>query len=229
MSTRRQARQAARDATADQVVEAALRIADEEGLDAVTMRRLASEVEVGTMTLYRVFDGKEELYDAMADKVLGRFLAPEIDPDRPTDFVRALARAFLRTMREHPSVMRLVTTRSTTTQDSMHASLETPLARLREIGLAPDDAVHVYGLVLTYALGFAAYQAPRPWGDPDDTDDAAEARRQQALFYESLPLQRFPRMVQGSATLALLPTPEQFEFGLDVIVDRVEALLAGAR
>ena len=101
----------------------------------------------------------------------------------------------------------------------MSGSYEQPLRVLVESGLSTSDAIHVYGLVLTYAMGFVSYELPRPWGrDVDDEPQAPEWRREREAFYRSLPPTRFPIMSASSEVLVSLPSDDQFAWGLDVLL-----------
>ncbi|MGI5200603.1 TetR/AcrR family transcriptional regulator [Spirillospora sp. CA-108201] len=202
--------------TARDIVDAAIAIGDRESLDGLTMRRLASELGFSTMALYRHFKNKDDILDGMADQVLGNLRLPEEVGHDPVTEARRIAEGLLSMMREHPSVVRLLSTRTTASRDSLGGAFERVLARLRESGLPPADAVRVYGLLLTYTLGFAAYQMPRPWGG--DGEDAAELRRQRAHFYSALPAGEFPNMIELSPELAWLPTDRQFHAGLEILL-----------
>ena len=210
--------------TAQDILDAAIEIGDRESLEALTMRRLASELGFSTMALYRHFKNKDDILDGMADQVLGNLRLPdEIGPDPLTE-ARRIAEALLAMMREHPTVVRLLSTRATTSRDSLRGAFERVLARLRQAGLPPGEAVGVYGLLMTYTLGFAAYQMPRPWGG--DGDAAAELRRQRVHFYSALPADEFPNMVELSPELTRLPTDGQFRAGLDVLLKGLAADLS---
>jgi AcrR family transcriptional regulator len=209
-------RRPAKALTAQDIVDAAIQIGDRESLDGLTMRRLAGELGFSTMALYRHFKNKDDILDAMADQVLGNLRLPEETGPDPVTEARRIAEALLAMMREHPSVVRLLSTRTTASRGSLSGAFERVLARLRQSGLPPADAVCVYGLLLTYTLGFAAYQMPRPWGG--DGEDAAELRRQRAHFYSALPAGEFPNMIELSPELAWLPTDRQFHAGLDVLL-----------
>ncbi|WP_207943496.1 TetR/AcrR family transcriptional regulator [Actinomadura sp. KC345] len=207
--------------TAQDILDAAIEIGDRESLEALTMRRLASELGFSTMALYRHFKNKDDILDGMADQVLGNLRLPdEIGPDPLTE-ARRIAEALLAMMREHPTVVRLLSTRTTTSRGSLRGAFERVLARLRQAGLPPGEAVDVYGLLMTYTLGFAAYQMPRPWGG--DGEAAAELRRQRTHFYSGLPADEFPNMVELSSELTRLPTDGQFQAGLDVLLKGLAA------
>lgn len=202
----------------DQIIEAATRIADEESIEALTIRRLAADVGTGAMTLYSYFRNKEEILDAIADHVLGGFTLPPAEENEPRAVVRSLAFAFLRMMREHPSIVRLFTTRVTTSRESLRGAMEAVVGRLREAGFDGPSAVRAYGLIMHYTLGFASYQAPRPWGKSEHPD-IDELRRQRTHFYAALPLAEFPHLVSLAGDVTTLPSDEQFEFGLECLIE----------
>jgi AcrR family transcriptional regulator len=202
-----------------QVLEVAIRIGDNESLDVLTMRRLAAELGVGTMTLYSYFRNKNELLDAVADEILGSLVLPAMRGFSLEDGVRLVCHSLRDMMRAHPSVVRLFSSRTTRSERAMRGSYEQVIEALIELGLDADRAVHAYGALLVYALGFSAYELPRPWGrDPSVDESAGELRRQRRLFYEALPKRDFPSMVGLSHVLVTLPSDEQFDWGLDLII-----------
>ncbi|WP_043235919.1 TetR/AcrR family transcriptional regulator [Streptomyces violaceusniger] len=213
-------RSRARALTAERIIEVATRICDEEDIEVLTIRRLASDLGVGAMTLYSYFRGKEEILDGIADHVMGNFRLPTAEETSPEAVVRALALAFLDMMREHPSIVRLFSTRVSTGPQSMRGAFEAVIGRLREAGFADRDAVRVYGLIVQYSLGFASYQAPRPWGKADHPE-AEELRRRRRHFYGALPREDFPNMVELAEDMTTLPSDEQFLFGLDCLIEGV--------
>jgi hypothetical protein len=138
-----------------------------------------------------------------------------------------VARSLRDMMRAHPSVVRLFGSRTTRSQRAMRGSYEQVLQALVDIGLEPGRAVRAYGLLLVYALGFSGYELPRPWGrDPQQVEGVGELRRQRGLFYQALPQDEFPVMVSLSDALVTLPSDEQFEWGLAVLVGGILAASA---
>lgn len=217
--------------TPDQIIEAALRIADVEAdLDQLTVRRLASELNVGTMTLYSYFRSKENILDGMADHVLGRMPLPDGPDATPADAIRVVARTFLAMMREHPSVVRIFSTRVTDSRAALRGAMEAVLDRLVAAGIPGELAVRCYGFLITYTIGFVSYQIPRSWGgDPDSDEDLAEARRQRVHFYKGLPATEFPHMVDLADTLIDLPSDAQYMAGVEAFVQTVETALENTR
>lgn len=214
----RGSRGGARTLTPQRILEVATRIGDEEGTDALTIRRIATELGTGAMTLYNYFRNKEEILDGIADYVMGSFRLPEAEETSPRAVVREIALALLQMMREHPSIVRLFTTRVNTGPESMEGAFDSVIGRLREVGFGGADAVRAYGLLMHYTLGFASYQVPRPWGPPDHPEHE-ELQRQRKHFYAALPMQRFPNLVELSAEAPGLPSDEQFLFGLECLIE----------
>ncbi|WP_028921292.1 TetR/AcrR family transcriptional regulator [Pseudonocardia acaciae] len=221
MATRQRRKPArARDTalTPELIIDAALRIADTEAdLDRLTVRRLADQLGIGTMTLYGYFRGKDEILDGMADRVLGRMRLPSTPDAGPAEALRTVAYAFLTMMREHPSIVRLLGSRVTDSQTALRGAMEAVLQRLVDAGLPGPVAVRCYGFLITYAIGFASYQAPRPWGRRD-SDTSAEQRRQRRHFYAGLPIDEFPRIVCLAEDVVEMAGDEQFAAGVEAFI-----------
>jgi AcrR family transcriptional regulator len=209
--------------TVGEIADRALVIADTEGLTALTIRRLADELNVGAMTLYTYFRNKDEILDSIADRALGRLVVPSVGTVSPIEAVQALAHAFFELFREHPCIVALFSTRTTNSLYALKGAMEAPLKLLEDSGFSGECAVQIYGTIVSYSLGFAAYQAPRPWGHPH-REDAAELRRQRKNAYGALPSGDFPTITKLSGALTGLPSDEQFEFGLDRILEGLAAI-----
>ncbi|MDQ4116707.1 MAG: TetR/AcrR family transcriptional regulator [Actinomycetota bacterium] len=204
--------------SAERIIEAALRISDAEGdIDRLTVRGIAADLGVGTMTLYSYFRSKDAILDGMADHVLGRMELPAEPDAGPADALRTVGRAFLALMRDHPSVLRLFATRVTSSRTALRGAMEAPLQRLVRAGIPGPQAARCYGFLLTYAIGFASYQAPRPWGRGHRATSSEELR-QRTHFYAALPSDEFPLVVELAPEMAGLPSDEQFEAGLEAYV-----------
>ena len=214
----REQKRSARPLTPERIIEAALSICNSEGdLDRLTIRRLAAELGVGGMTLYGHFRSKDEILDAMADYILGGMKLPEGADDGPAEALRTVAHVFLETMREHPVVVRLFATRVTDSPAALRGAMEAVLQRLVDAGIPGPLAVRCYGFLITYAIGFASYQAPRPWGKMA-SDEGDEQRRQRRHFYAGLPIDEFPNVVEYADEVADLASDEHFDAGLEAFI-----------
>jgi AcrR family transcriptional regulator len=206
--------------TREQIIDAAIDLGDAGDLEAITVRRLASQLGVGTMTLYTYFRSKDDILNAMADRILGAFTIPDLTGKDLGSAVRALAHAYRRLMQEHPTVIRLLIMRDTSTPTAVKGGMEQILAALAKAAVTGELAVRVYGLVIMYSLGFSAYQAPRSWGAASADPELIRQRRRRL---ESFPLTDFPNVVTLAETVTTLPSEAQFEFGLDVLIEGLEA------
>jgi len=139
------------------VLDAALRLADEQGLDAVTMHAVARRLQVTPMALYRHVDDKNALLDGLVEVLLGECpLPPEGTPwdERLT----ALAAGIRDTARRHPTTFPLLLTRPAVTP-AARAARDAVHAALREGGLPEAEVARAERLISTAVLGFAASEA----------------------------------------------------------------------
>ena len=139
------------------VVDAAMRLADESGLEAVTMHAVAQRLGVTPMALYRHVDGKQAVLDGMVERLLTGYPLPPADAPWPGRLT-AMAEAVRSTAKQHPAVFPLLLTRPAATPAARTVRDEVQAA-LREAGLAADDAARAERLISTAVLGFAASEA----------------------------------------------------------------------
>lgn len=159
--------------TADTVFEAAMRIADEHGIDAVTMRRLAEALGVQAMSLYHHVPGREALLDGMVERVFTEIELPPADRHwRAAMEVRAAsARAALA---RHPWSIALLDSRT----NPGHATLrhhDAVLGCLRRSGFSVVDAGHAFALLDAYVYGFVMQEQALPFETPAETKEVASA------------------------------------------------------
>jgi AcrR family transcriptional regulator len=135
----------------DDVAAAGVRVADAEGLDAVTMRRVAAELGTGTTSLYRYVRKKDDLLDLMTDAVLGEAGPPPRTGDWRAD-LGALARQMRAQMLRHPWLATLSALRPSLGPNGLRW-LEFTLACVDGLGLTSDDMLIATGTVTTFVLG----------------------------------------------------------------------------
>jgi AcrR family transcriptional regulator len=205
------------------IVEAAIDVADEEGLEALSMRRLARTLGTGTTSLYRYVLNKEELLTLMVDAVN----APDPFRSAPRGDWRAmftsLAREHREQLREHPWLASEIASRPAIGPNTLRAADEI-LAVAIGMGLDGTTARSVVGTLLRYVRGavadeLAELDAQRRTGMTQD-----EWRRTIAPYVRGvLQSGRFPSF--AAAVKATEPTDdEQFEFGLGRLLDGFEEL-----
>jgi AcrR family transcriptional regulator len=198
------------------VLEAARRIADAEGVDRLTMRRLAAELGVMPNTLYTYFPDKEALLDALVDDLLA---GVEAGDPATEDWREGLVRVMdssRQLLLAHPELVSVFIARPGLGPNAARLG-ERTLELLARAGLEGERAVEALRVLLVYSLGFAAFQAPRCRGDAG----ARSARATSA--FAGLPEDSFPR-VRGLAGLLAGPTTDQqFHTGLSWLLDGIAA------
>jgi AcrR family transcriptional regulator len=208
------------------IVDAALAILDRDGLDAVTMRAVAQELNTGAASLYAHVSNKDELAELMLDRVMGEITVPDPDPDCWQDQVRALARQTVGVLTGHPGIARIALETLIPVGPNALAGTERMLAILRAGGL-PDRVVALaIDLFATFTTAVALERsqwiaAQRAGGD------VARRLAQTNDYLSALPADRFPHLLAMQAASRELGGEERFEFGLDVLVAGITAL-AGA-
>lgn len=144
-------------ATADkrqQILDAALALADEQGLAAVTMRAVAARVGLTPMALYPRIDGKDGLLDGLVERLLAELMTVLESRQEPTSRLLDLARAVRDLARRHPGAFSLMMARPSRTPEALR-QLDMYYAILLEVGVAPRHVPRVERLLSTFALGFA--------------------------------------------------------------------------
>jgi AcrR family transcriptional regulator len=199
--------------TRELVLAAARRIADTEGVDRLTMRRLAAELDVLPNALYTYVPDKEALLDALIDDLLAGI---EADEPAAGDWREGLVRVMdssRRLLLAHPQLVPAFLARPGLGPNAARLG-EITFGLLRRGGLEGERAVEAFRTLLIYSLGFAAFQATRL------PDDPARSARAEAAF-ASLPEDRFPEMRRLASHLAGPTTDRQFHTGLRWLLDGI--------
>jgi AcrR family transcriptional regulator len=194
------------------VVEGALEIVDTEGLEALSMPRLARHLGTGVMTLYGHITNKADLVDALAERVLADLETVE---GRPDDWDHALAehmRRLRQVVLRHPSLGAVLAARGVATP-SVFRDLEAGLGLLRSAGFEPRIAVHIYYALLTYTLGFLAWEIPRVHRQSDAT-----YREQWRSALAGLAAADYPVLHELADELPDAASETQFEAGLRALL-----------
>jgi AcrR family transcriptional regulator len=220
----------------EKIVEAAIRVADAEGLGALSMRRVAGELGVGTMSLYTYVPGKAELLDVMLDTVLGEVALPDGAAGDWRARLEAYARELWAHYHRHPWAFGVSGARSLLGPNET-ALYEASLAAVADIGLSGREMVHVVTLVAEYVRGAArraveAAQVAKQTG----VTDAEWWRDREPLLDQVFDPGRYPTVTriaeegafdqpEGGLDYNLQDALDSFEFGLARVLDGVEAFV----
>jgi len=197
--------------TRDQVVEAALQLADEEGVDAVSMPALARRLVCGVMTLYGYIENKDDLLDAIALRGLADLRLPHPLPHDPANVLIAWGQALRGTLLTHPSLPVIFLSRPVIGV-GIFRGVEVLLAALNRSGMEPMAGARAIYAILIYTTGFAAWEAPRVRRQPESAYAAAWREAFAGLDPASFPL---TSSVLGE--LARVAGSDQFETGLTAL------------
>lgn len=205
----------------DRIVAAALRIVDEDGADALSMRSLAQALDSGTATLYRHFANRAELITQVVDRVFGeaQFDAEGLAEIGWQQACQTVARGMFDALSRHRNVAPLLVQQLATGPNAMTIR-ERCVAVLLDGGFAPALAARTYATLARYVLGFAIQLANQ--GDADTGEDTAPT----ALLHPD-PI-RFPATAAVADSLPV-PLEDEFTFGLELLLRGLDQLHGNKR
>ncbi|MFJ8107413.1 TetR/AcrR family transcriptional regulator [Streptomyces sp. NPDC096132] len=215
--------------TLERIVETAVEVADRDGIAGVSMRRIATELGTGAMSLYRYVPGKAELLDLMLDRV-------QRPSDNPADLgdggwrsaLEAMARATLALYRRHPWLLDVNQSRPLLGPSALDG-MEKVLDRIRPMGLADPELVSAVLMVDGYVVGAARTQVYQEAAERTSGMTTADFYAAQAPFLEEvMATGRYP-VLASLAEDTWSPAFDHFEFGLQRILDGLEVLVARRR
>jgi len=195
----------------DQVLDAALEIADEGGLAAVTMTNVGARLGVEAMSLYRHIGNKEEMLDGLVDRVYGEI---EVPADA-TDWREALRRQAVSAhavLRRHPWAIAVMESRAQPGPANL-GHHDAMVGILFRAGFDGPSAVRVYNLLDSYIYGFALQEATLPFSSPEEMEE--QSAQMLAAMADAYPnLATVQRELVGKGFVYA----EEFEAGLDIIL-----------
>lgn len=198
------------------ILETALALVDREGLEAVSMRRVGEELGVEAMSLYNHVDNKAAILDGIFEAVLAELPLPQ-PAATWQEMLRERAHALRSTLRAHPNVLPLFSTRPAVTPASI-IHVEKALDILMTAGFSLRDAVSAFQVMFTFVVGHSIYSY-RPIGSEEASSPA----------YERLSEADFPRMRAVARMEEGRDAEEEFEFGLEAMFLGLAASLPSKR
>jgi len=217
-------------------VATAITVADAEGPEAISMRRIARELNAGAMSLYWHVASKDELLDFMLDAVEGEIEFPPPTGDWRAD-MRGMALAQRRTLHRHQWLMQFIGARPPLGPNSL-LHLEHALGVLDQLGLDTRTALDVLSTMMTYVLGAVLREFRERSLDRDDQEmlTGIDTADQQAILTANVARVRasgrFPHLLrlfdENIDPDAAATRDARFEFGLDCVLDGIAARLPGA-
>ncbi|MFI7543154.1 TetR/AcrR family transcriptional regulator [Actinoplanes sp. NPDC049599] len=209
----------------DAIIVSAVSLADSEGLEAVTIRRLAQEHGVTPMAMYWHFTDKESLLDGLADHLIEAVRLPA-PSDAPWDEqLRAILHAFLATIRPHPRLAGLAMRRILAAEAGLMIA-ERVLGLLHRAGFPAARAAEI-GTFLICSMVTLANGEPAP-GPPPSVEGREQMLRDKRARLDSLPPSRYPNVIAAAPALVVCRDEDDyFALNLDLLVQGVRGLRRG--
>jgi AcrR family transcriptional regulator len=205
--------------TRERVVAEALAVIAQDGVQALTMRRLAARLGVVPGALYHHVRNKQQLHDLVLDNVLAEV---EVHLDSSlgwNDQLKLLAHRLRQVLEDHPGVAGVLKTRDPLGPHSL-ALAEAFLGPLQAAGFADREAGLAFFLLVDYTIGFAVSSPPTSVNEQRVRDPAT--RTQLHRFFRSLPSDRFPALAALGEHVWVDNRDQRFTAGLQVLVDGLE-------
>jgi len=210
--------------TRERVLHAAVALADASGSETLSMRKLGEALGVEAMSLYNHVANKEDLLDGMIDVVFAEI-------DLPTGWadwraaMRQRAISARRVLSRHGWAIGLMESRSSPGRATLRHH-DAVIGCLRDAGFSIELAAHAFSVLDSYIYGFALQERSLPFPTPEQTAGLAQD------ILASFPADRYPHLAELTARHVLQPGydyGDEFEFGLDLILDGLERIRKGRR
>ena len=205
------------------VLRAAMAVADDGGLEALTMQRIGEQVGAEAMSLYRHVRNKDDLLDGIVDLVFAEIELPPAGTDWKTA-MRERAISARSALSRHPWAVGLMESRSQPGPSNM-AHHDAVLGMLFAAGFSGLEATHAYNAIDSFIYGFALQERGLPFGNQEELAELGEA------MFRDLQVGEYPNLqrVAGELIESGFDYAREFEFGLDLILDGLERRRAGGR
>jgi AcrR family transcriptional regulator len=205
----------------ERVLRAAVTLADEGGIDALSMRRLAKELGVEAMSLYNHVANKDDILDGIVDIVMGEIELPSDDTEWKASIRQSAISAYEALVR-HPWACSLMMAKARISNARM-LWMDGVLRTLREAGFSADMTHHAYHALDSHITGFTLWLVSMPFDSHEELVDMAQD------FLPQIPADQYPYVIEHAKQHLAEPDPDEpseFEFGLDLILDGLERHLA---
>jgi AcrR family transcriptional regulator len=209
--------------TRDAIVATALRLLDRDGLDELSMRKVADELGTGAASLYWHVGSKEGLLDLVFEDVIGEHRVPDPEPDRWAEQLKEIAHDMRAVILRHRDIVRISIGRIPMGPNALRFS-ERVLAVLRAGGVPDDLAVLGHHLLFSIVNGFTLDESGLA-----ETMDAKQLQAAGAMardYIAALPADRFPNMVAVADHYAIVDNDRRFALLIDLYVDGLAARVA---
>ena len=207
----------------ERVLRGALDLADRGGIAALTIRSLADELGVKPMSVYYYVANKEAILDGLVDLVFEEIDLPTVGGDWRAE-LRRRAHSARQVLRRHRWAIQLLESRTSPGPATLRHH-DAVLGTLRAAGFSLEATAHAYAVLDAYVYGYAVQEASLPFEGPEGVNDVA------GPIVELMAAGDFPHLTEMTAGYYLQPGydfADEFDFGLDLILDGLERKVAGS-
>lgn len=216
--------------TRAQIVQAGLRLVQAEGIDAVSMRRVAAEFDTGPSSLYAHVTNKDELLQLMFDEMCALVPIPAPEPGRWKEQIKELARAGYRAMLDHNDLARAALATIPTGPNAMRIS-DAMLGMMLAGGIPARFAAWALDRIFLYMVADAyensIWRAEVTEAGTDQETFLRQLSTDLAAYYRQLPEDQYPNLRKHADDLVSGGGGSRFEFGLEQLVDGLDKYITG--
>ncbi|MGY6501682.1 MAG: TetR/AcrR family transcriptional regulator [Acidimicrobiales bacterium] len=203
--------------TRDGALAAAIQVADAEGLEALTMRRLARELGVEAMSLYHHVANKDDILDGMVELVFGEIELPPSDTDWKTA-MRVRAVSARHALTRHPWAIAVMESRAAPGPVTLRHH-DAVLGSCRAAGFSVEMSAHAFSLIDSYLYGFVLQEVNLPFDDTSDIGESLES------ILPDLSADEYPHLAELTVEHVLqvgYSYSSEFDYGLGLVLDALE-------
>jgi TetR/AcrR family transcriptional regulator, tetracycline repressor protein len=205
----------------ERLIAAAMKLADAEGIEALSMRRLAAEFGATPMALYNHVSGKDDLLNEISGRLLQEIDLSGIDPNDWAASLKIGYTDFRRVLLSHPNLLPILQRKSEVSTEAMRP-IELAMTLLKSAGFTPEEALHAHWTLSGFTMGHVLWQITTPLLDELDQGLRAGALQ----HHKMLPADQFPCLHEVLPALEECDMEAAWEFGIDSIIEGFKAKLA---
>jgi TetR/AcrR family tetracycline transcriptional repressor len=219
--------------TTELLVDAAIELIESDGLDSLSMRRLADRFGIQAASVYWYVSSKEHMLDLIVDRLLGMayqtVFVEHVEQRRTEDetaeqVLRRMAIAYRAFLLAHPDSARVISSRLVV-GPNLALLMEPVLALFHQAGLTSRSAVHATYVLLVYVQGFVLHEtAPMSAAAAGPNDDRTTTLNEMRLALAGLPSEQYPRTRAAAEDIARPDLPARFTFGVDRLLAGIAEL-----
>lgn len=202
--------------TRARILGCALRLIDRDGLESLSMRKLAAQLGVAPMSLYNHIPGKDALLEGVTETLLAEIDITPAPEAGWAETLRSAVLSFRRVLLDHPHAVPLIESKRVMTPAALRP-VEFSLSLFRGAGFSPDEALSAHWAIVGFTLGHVTFQISNPLTEVSPQEALARAG--------DLPAQLFPCYFEVLPQAASCDYDAAFAFGLDILIQGLQAKL----